>query len=609
MSRRVVVANSVGIDHRGLKIVHSPSRWTNSTRDLNFFTYYPWELAYTSSLLKRDTDATVTMVDGCLERLDHEHYFRRLAALEPEMLVMESSTRTISEDLRLALRLKKELGTALIFCGQHPSVFPEDVLAGRLVPRPGEDLARYAAGVDHVCIGEYETAVRDLVRGAVADRIVGPRPLLDVDDLPWPEDDDVCRIEYAFPAEPSCEYVEIQAYASRGCPVLCSFCVCSNIYYRKPNWRARRAEDVADEIAHLRARYPQMEGIFFDEEVHNGGKRQVLELCAALKRRGLDSLKYNAMCGYWNMDEEMLSAMKDAGYYLLRIGIETGSEKVARAMNLGVKFDLERLRRVLETAKRVGIDMYGTFTFGGPGSDRIEDAKTLELIRSLMAEGLLRRIQMSINTPQPGTPFHDWAAKNGYLVAREWDDYDGGNNVVIEYPHYSASAIRESYAASFHSYDEGMQAYWRPRLETGLDALLGRLPRLGRVLLTRTSRFWHFTAVLERLKRCHPGVHCTVLASRSSAEALRGHAGIDRIVLFADDFFDMFRAGEEIERIVKTERFDAAIALYSDFAGTGYDRVNELIARVLSPYRLALNIAGEAFLVSPVAKRRMRFAP
>jgi len=392
---KIVVANSVGVDYRGYKIIHSPSRWTNSTRDRNFFTYYPWELAYTSALLKRETAEEIKFIDGCLEKLDHQKYFEKLIVEKPDYLIMESSTRTINEDLRLALRIKKTLGTKLIFCGQHPTVFPNEVLKAKIQPRINEDISIYADSVDFVCLGEYVFTVLDIIKKKDKSNILGVypnsrRPLINLDELPFPEDEDVQRIEYAFPAEPSCEYIEIQAYATRGCPVQCSFCVCGNLYYLKPNWRVRKVENVIAEIKYLKNKYPQMEGIFFDEEVHNAGKKYVLELTSALIKNKLNNLHYNAMCGYWSMDEEMLVAYKEAGYYLLRIGIETGSEKIAKAMNLRNKFNLEKLFSVLKSAKKIGIDMYGTFTFGGPDSNDEEDKKTLDLIYRLMSEGLYK---------------------------------------------------------------------------------------------------------------------------------------------------------------------------------------------------------------------------
>ena len=36
--------------------------------------------------------------------------------------------------------------------------------------------------------------------------------------------------------------------------------------------------------------------------------------------------------------------LKEAGYYLIRIGIETAGEGAARGIHLGAKFNLKRLR-------------------------------------------------------------------------------------------------------------------------------------------------------------------------------------------------------------------------------------------------------------------------
>ena len=84
--------------------------------------------------------------------------------------------------------------------------------------------------------------------------------------------------------------------------------------------------NVVLELQTLRAKYPQLEGIFFDEEVHNGSKKYILELTKAIRENGLDDLKYDVMCGQWPMDEEVLDSMKSAGYYMVRLGIETAGD-------------------------------------------------------------------------------------------------------------------------------------------------------------------------------------------------------------------------------------------------------------------------------------------
>jgi len=235
------------------------------------------------------------------------------------------------------------------------------------------------------------------------------------------------------------DYKEIEMFASRGCLMSCSFCVCRHLYYGQPNWRGRNIQNIIEEIKYLRNKYPQMEGIFFNEEDHNVNKKFIMDLTKAIKENGLDGLKYNAMCGYWSLDKEMLEAMRSAGYYKLRIGIETASEVIAKT--IGKRIDIPKVKSVLKIAKDVGIKMYGTFTFGAPGSTKKEDMKTIELMKELVEAGLLNDYQTSICTPQPGTPFYNWSKTKGYLISDNWRDYDGTSCAVVSYPDYSNKEI------------------------------------------------------------------------------------------------------------------------------------------------------------------------
>jgi anaerobic magnesium-protoporphyrin IX monomethyl ester cyclase len=431
---KVVIANSVGVDRNGNYIIHSPSRWSASVKDKStWFAYYPWELAYLSSLLKQKTDFDVKMVDGCLMQLDSLAYYNLIAIEKPDWLVMESSSRTIVEDINLAMKIKNDFGTRLIFTGQHPTAFPDSMLN---------------LGVDYVCLGEYEFSVLELIQKNTERDVPGVYPngyrsLLDVNELPIPEDDDICRIDYASPGEPNCDYREIQMYASRGCRMNCTFCVAANLYYSKPNWRPRKIDSIIEEIKLMKSKYPEMEGVFFDEEMHNGEKKFILGLCKGIIDNGLDKLKYNAMCGYWSMDEEMLEAMKKAGYYKLRFGIETASEKVAKEIRKPI--DIHKITSVLKKIKSLDIRTYGTFTMGAPGSDKTEDQKTIDLIEIFTKEKLLDGLQVSITTPQPGTKFYNWADENGYMKSYNWKDYDGSSSAVVSYPDYPASEIEKMY--------------------------------------------------------------------------------------------------------------------------------------------------------------------
>ncbi len=428
---KIVIANSIGIDKNGYYIIHSPSRWSEGVKEKShWFAYYPWELAYLSSLLKRESDHKIKFVDGCFMQMDHEEYYKMILAEKPDILIIESATRMIEENLALALAIKKSCGSRIFIVGQHATAFPQQLID---------------QGVDYVCIGEYEFTVLDIIQGEKREEILGlypndRRPLLDIKTLPWPEDDDVSRMDYGCPGEPSSEFKEIQMYASRGCPGSCNFCVARHVYYNQPNWRQREIKDITNEINHLRAKYPQMQGVFFDEEGHNGNRDFMLELSQAIINAGLDDLNYEAMCDVRFLDEQVMSAMKKAGYYKLRIGIETASAKVMEAINK--QMNLTHIVETLLFAKNIGLKTYGTFTFGALGSNQKEDMKTIKFMEKLINQNLLDGLQLSICTPQPGTPFYDLAKEKGYLHQKAvFSTYDGGNSAIISYPNYNYQQI------------------------------------------------------------------------------------------------------------------------------------------------------------------------
>ncbi|MFH1061649.1 MAG: radical SAM protein [Candidatus Omnitrophota bacterium] len=430
---KIVIANSIGIDKNGYYIIHSPSRWSEGVKDKShWFAYYPWELAYLSSLLKKETKHEVKFIDGCLLKMDRAHYSELIKSLKPDILILESATRMIDENLALALDIKKDCASRIIFVGQHATAFPQQLIE---------------QGVDNVCIGEYEYSVLELIQNPDQAMILGVypnqrRPLLDINALPWPEDEDVSRLDYAVPGEPSSEFREIQMYASRGCPGACNFCVARHVYYNRANWRGRNVDDLVKEIAYLKEKYPQMQGVFFDEEVHNGNREFILQLSKAIINAGLNTLHYEAMCDVRFLDEPVLLAMKKAGYYKIRIGIETASAKVMRAINKPM--NLTHIQDTLLSAKKIGLRTYGTFTFGALGSDYAEDTKTIQFMEDLIKQDLLDGLQLSICTPQPGTPFYNTALENNLLREKAvFCDYDGGNFAMISYPSYNHGQIEK----------------------------------------------------------------------------------------------------------------------------------------------------------------------
>jgi anaerobic magnesium-protoporphyrin IX monomethyl ester cyclase len=558
----VLVANSVGVDRDGYHMVHVPSRWSLGVKNFTNCGYYPWQLAYTSSLLKRDTSHSIKLLDGVLRGWDVETYLKH--AGRPDWLVMESSTRTIREDLRFAKTLKENFGTRLIFTGQHPMAHPEEVLKI----------------ADHVCIGEYEFAVLDLVQGKDPQNIAGIYPnergnLIDINRLPFPEDDDVSRIDYH---EPNCRYKQIQMYGSRGCPRRCNFCAAATLYYDELNWRPRNVDNVVKEIQILHEKYPEMEGVFFDEEVHNIKKSFNISLAKAIRQAGLQDLKYEAMCEYASLDEEAMEEMREAGYYKIRFGIETGSDRVAEKMTLGKKHDLKKLKSMVEYGKSIGMLFYGTISIGGLGSDKDEDNKTVDLIYDLAAKGWLDEIQVSINTPQPGTDFYNSCTEESLIPqSNDWEGFDGNGHVIVNYPDYPAEEIQASFRNALTAFDLGKGKAQAKTFAENTNTSI--IPSGSRILILRCVRSWMIRLIMENL---HPKNQADVLGQDISWDDLKGLSGLGEFYSYGSGFFATESFSSELIKELKKQNYDLVLIPVANNHLEGFQNVLE-IAHLIEP--------------------------
>ena len=565
---KIVIANSVGVDSNGYHMVHVPSRWSLGVKNFTNCGYYPWELAYTSSLLKRDTDHDIKFLDGVLNAWDFDTYMQRLREEKPDWLIMESSTRTIGEDLRLAKAAKNEFKTKVIMTGQHPMAHPEEVLKV----------------ADFVCIGEYEFAVLDLILGKNPKTIPGvyPNPrgeLPDINLLPFPEDDDIRRIDYH---EPNCRFKQIQMYGSRGCPRRCNFCAAATLYYDQLNWRPRNVSNIIEEIKVLKKKYPEMEGVFFDEETHNIHKSFNIELAQKIQKAGLDNLKYEAMCEYVSLDEEALTKMKSAGYYKIRFGIETGSDHVAEQMTLGKKHDLKKLRSILNFGKDIGMRFYATISVGGLGSSPEEDQKTVDLVYELASKNLIHEIQVSINTPQPGTDFYNSCIEKG-LLKTETDNegFDGNGHVVVEYPNYRAEQIQEKQREALTAFDFGKAKANASSFMDTAKRSLQSIPENSNVLILRSARPWMIQNIIEAMNQ-YRKIRVDLLGQDAVIEELKCNPGVEHAYSYGDGFFSPDTIDSYLIEQLNNKTYDFVLLPMANNHLDGYQNVTE-IARLIEP--------------------------
>lgn len=409
--------------------VRAGSRWPHFEKNSSCYMPFPFFLAYAAALLEVN-GFEIALVDGIAERLSEEAFFTRLEQSVPDVVVYEVSTPSIELDLRIAAETKRRLGDGvpIIFCGPHHEMYRPDFLENH-------------PEIDIVLKGEYEFTLLELVekfqagvalddiRGAMIRTSAGKVQLNQ--DRPLEED----LGKFPVPARhllPMERYLDLpggipapslQLWASRGCPFTCIFCSWPQIMYGGSNYRTRNPKHVVDEIEECVKEFG-FKSFYFDDDTFNIGKPRMLELCNEIIRRGIN-LPWAIMARADCMDLEILSAMKHAGLVALKYGVESADPAILEAT--GKSLDLRKVRETVALTRELGIQFHLTFTFGLPGETKQSIRKTVDFALELDPDSL----QFSIVTPFPGSKYFDMLDQKGYLLSKNWEEYDGYNRAVI----------------------------------------------------------------------------------------------------------------------------------------------------------------------------------
>jgi hopanoid biosynthesis associated radical SAM protein HpnJ len=416
------------------------SRWP-ATREIESYWYPVW-LAYPAGMLEG-----ARLLDAPPHYISAEQTIE--IAKDYEFLVLFTSTPGFPGDIGLAREIEAANPKIKIaFVGPHVTVLPEKSL-------------RECPAIDFVVRKEFDYAVVDYAKGKPLEEIAGisflkdgkvvhnpdAPQIQDLDALPhvtdvYKRDLDVSRYNVPFLLQP---YVSL--YTTRGCPAQCTFCLWPQTLSGHP-WRKRSTDDVAAEMAKVKAYWPEVKEFFFDDDTFNIQKARTIELCAKLKPLGLTWSCTSRV----TTDFETLKAMKEAGCRLLIVGYESGDQQILKNIKKGAT--VERARQFTKDCHKLGLVIHGDFILGLPGETRESINTTIAFAKELDVE----TIQVSVAHAYPGTELYDYAVKNGFIVGDNKMVDEGGHQLAhIEYPGLPADEIL---SAVHRFYDE---YYFRPK--------------------------------------------------------------------------------------------------------------------------------------------------
>ena len=310
------------------------------------------------------------------------------------------------------------------------------VMGGIHVSHMSHEAQRYA---DAVIVGEGENiwsqVLEDFEKGKLQKiYTVLERP--DIENLPSPRRD-LFRGKY---------FVET-VQTSRGCPFNCNFC--SVTAFNGAKYRLRNIDRVIDEINSIKSRR-----IFIiDDNVIGSGRRCIqrsFELFDRLKDCGKEW--GGQTCLNIVEHDDLLKAAARSGAKGFLIGFESLDTETLGAMNKSVNLRATT-RNFRDAVKKIhdhGIAIVGCFIFG-------TDTQNIDVFRrtvDFVLETEIDAVQMTIETPLPGTAFYRQLADENRLLLTDYPN-DWKHYTIFE-PVFQLKNMtaREAYEGLLAAYKE-----------------------------------------------------------------------------------------------------------------------------------------------------------
>lgn len=556
---------------------------------------FPVWLATAAAFTKREGFDTVIR-DSLSMGETYESFYDFVKECNPDFVVLESSTPTVRSDLEIAARIRALVpNVKILFTGLHVEFEQEDFLEKNPV-------------IDFTIYGEYEVptlkllcALRDgndlteipaliyRADGMVRKNKDEPQPsnpnvikiqknpfakLPDLSTFPWAERDGLPNLNY-FDGVCGLERPQLQLMATRGCPYGCIFCAWPQMLFRGPRYRKRSAQDVVDEIKANLAKVPY-KSIYIDDDTFNISKEYVVELATKLREAGIaGNIPWSTMGRADLMDRPTLTALRDAGLFSIKYGVESGNQDIIDEIDK--RMNVEKNIEMIRLTKELGIRVHLTFTFGLPSDTEETIEQTIALACSLPAD----TVQFSIATPFPGTEMYRMYDEKGWIVSKNWDDYNGSTVAVSRTENFTAAQLENYVKEAYRRFDQAQveRSFNSGDAVNKLRSVAASLAKGTPVVVMQTSRVHLTRWIIGALQDLGLDVHLvTPLRFKDEFSALLPK---DKIHAFTgNSHFNYAQQSDWVRKLRTSQGFKGVFIPYTFESRDGYDDVERLAAEL-----------------------------
>lgn len=418
-----------------IHLIFSPTTFQLNHGDMGKGFAPPLGILYLAAYLRKYSPFPhdIIITDGLLEGFDNT--LDIICKVKADIIGISSVTPNIVGAYRLINMIKGKMAESkVILGGPHPTAMPEEAFKysqpDAVVIGEGEEtfmkLVHYYGNgryliddmkkIDGVCVKDENEVV-----------ITKPRKFIsDLDSIPFPARDLVDMKRYSgYPI--SRGKLSTIFLGSRGCPFCCTFC--SNNVWKtsSPIFRLRSPKNIADELQELKK---QGFDEFFDQsDEFNANIKHSKEVLREIISRGL-KIKLQCQLRAKPVDDELVKLMRDAGFWYIHLGIESGNRETLEGIKKRVS--LEDVEKCCAILQKYGIKIWGLFMFFNiwekDGRLCYEDydmsLNTLNYAKNLYKKKLVNFFGGSITTPVPGSPLWDIALRHNLIKEECYDNYD-----------------------------------------------------------------------------------------------------------------------------------------------------------------------------------------
>jgi radical SAM superfamily enzyme YgiQ (UPF0313 family) len=351
-------------------------------------------------------------------------------------------------------------------------------------------------GVDYAVAGDGERASVALVDAIANGREIGPLGGLvrnEGDRVHFTPPGDDADLD-SLPSPALHRWIDLKRYerngattpiqTKRGCVFKCVYCTYTNV--EGWGYRRRAPELVVDEIEELK-REAGVSSFDFVDSTFNSPPGHALEVCEEISRRRLgvhlDTTNFTPAAA----PNELLAAMRRAGFRTLGITAESASDPVLERLEKG--FTAAKVREVAERVEKSGIRTLWIFLVGGPGETQSTLEETLTFARWRLERGDAVYVTVGLRV-YPGTTLHRIAISEGRVAA---------DNSLLDPTFYFSESL------GFGETVDRLKRFAadHPRFMFSADSRSAILPYLTRAasLLRLPRPHWQYMGLFQRISR------------------------------------------------------------------------------------------------------------